>query len=275
MNPNRPGWQTSEFWIALVSQVLSLLVIAGYLSASDRSTLEGALANGIASAFAFASSAAVVIGYIQSRTALKQGIPPVSPRAVPSVLPLALIGLLLLPGSAPAQSPGQRTCLLPWRADVERRLRDLQQPRTDPALAEALRQIAENQRQILALLQQRQGAPPTGTPQIIILGGPYQQLPIAGLPKQELPIQGPPRQELPVEGQPRQELPIPGQPRQELPPAGPPQQVLPGETKPRQGLPQSPSMPPASARPPAGYQRYLPASAWRPFIQKPSPVATR
>ena len=167
--------------------------------------------------------------------------------------------------TAPAQSVGQRTCLLPWRADVERRLRDLQQPRTDPALAEALRQIAENQRQILALLQQRQLAPPAGTPQIIVLGGPYQQLPIAGLPKQELPIQGAPRQELPVEGQ----------PRQELPPSGPPKQVLPGEVKPRQELPQNPSMPPASARPPAGYQRYLPATAWRPLIQKPSPVAAR
>lgn len=275
MNPNRPGWQTSEFWIALVSQVLSLLVIAGYLSAAGRSTLEGALANGIASAFAFASSAAVVIRYIQSRTALKQDMRPVPAPAGTSVLALVLMGLFLFPAPAPAQPAGQRTCLLPWRADVERRLRELQQPRSDPALAEALRQIAENQRQILALLQQRPAAPPAAAPQIIVLGAPYQQLPIAGLPKQELPIQGAPRQELPIEGQPRQELPIQGQPRQELPPAGPPKQVLPGDVKPRQELPQGPAMPPASGRQPAGYQRYVPAAVGRPSIQKSSPVAAR
>src|SRR5262245_5443831 len=120
MTPMRPGWQTSEFWIALVSQVLSLLVIAGYLSASDRSTLEGALGTGITSAFAFLSSAAIVIRYIQSRTTLKQNGGVKAVPAAAQILPVVLGALCFLPSPAAAQAPAQRTCLLPWRADVER-----------------------------------------------------------------------------------------------------------------------------------------------------------
>jgi hypothetical protein len=212
---NKPGWQTTEWWTTTISQLLALLTVFGILAPTDAHTLEGALAKIVAAAFLLATNAWIVVHYIKGRVALKMGQRPGGP---PGPLLPVLLALFCF---APAASAQQTTCLLPWRAQVERRLQQLEQqarpaaPQGDPEMKELLRQL-------MAQLQSRQA------------------LPIAGTPRQELPIQGAPKQELPIPGTPRQELPTPGSPKQELPGEGKPMQTLPGEAKPK----------------PAGYQRY-------------------
>jgi len=221
----KPGWKTTKWWTTTISQLLALLTVFGILAPAEARTLEEALAKIVAAAFLLAANAWIVVQYIKGRVALKTQT---GSRLGSSVLP-ALVALLLFAGSAPAQQP---TCLLPWRAQVERRLQQLErqdrpapQPQSDPEMKDLLRQL-------LSQLQSRQALP--------IAGAPKQDLPIAGAPRQELPIPGAPRQDLPVPGVPRQDLPTPGTPKQDLPGEGKPMQTLPGEAKPK----------------PAGYQSY-------------------
>jgi hypothetical protein len=130
----------------------------------------------------------------------------------PRVLPLLLAGLALFDSATPAQAQ-----LLPWRRQIEQRLRALEQ-KPSPAPAPTPTPA------------------PAPAPQIIYL--PYQQLPIGGQPKQDLPIQGAPKQDLPIQGAPKQQLPIPGTPQQQLPIPGNPQQQLPVPGPVPQQLPQ-------------------------------------
>ena len=221
----KPGWKTTEWWTTTISQLLALLTVFGILAPAEAHTLEEALAKIVAATFLLAANAWIVVQYIKGRVALKtQG----QHRPGGSLAP-ALLALFFFAGAAPAQQPAY---LLPWRAQVERRLQQLErqdrptpQPQGDSETKELLRQL-------LAQLQSRQALP--------IAGAPKQELPIAGSPRQELPIPGAPRQDLPVPGTPRQDLPTPGTPKQDLPGEGKPQQTLPGEAKPK----------------PAGYQRY-------------------
>jgi hypothetical protein len=221
----KPGWKTTEWWTTTISQVLALLTVFGVLAPTDAHTLEEALAKIVAATFLLATNAWIVVQYIKGRVALKSL--PGAGRSGGPILP-ALLAFLFLAGSASAQQPAY---LLPWRAQVERRLQQLEKqaqpaaPQADPEMKELLRQLREQ-------LQSRQALPIAGTPK--------QELPIAGTPKQDLPIQGAPKQDLPVPGTPRQELPTPGTPKQQLPGEGKPMQTLPGEAKPK----------------PAGYQRY-------------------
>ncbi len=104
-------------------------------------------------------------------------------------------------GFPPAADTETRpTALLPWRAQIEQRLRDQHEL-------------------IVSLLQRSQPAPAAPSPP--------QTLPIPGEPRQVLPIPGEPRQPLPIPGEPKQILPVPGAPKQVLPPSGPPRQDLP------------------------------------------------
>jgi hypothetical protein len=191
----KPGWQTTEFWTALVSQALALLTVLGFLTAADARTLEDALGKCVAAVFLFATNAWIVVSYIRARLELKRGGVTHSPSPGPR-MPMLLVGTVALGLVA---GPLQAHPLLPWRAQIEQRLRDQQQ-------------------QINHLLSQRPAQPP------ILLPGP---LPIQGEPRQLLPIPGEPRQLLPVPGDPRQQVPIPGPPRQELPIRGEPRQELP------------------------------------------------
>ena len=70
MNP-KPAWQTTEFWIMVVTNVLTVLVLLGLVSAADRATLEGSLVKIAESVGVLAGNALVVWKYISSRTALK------------------------------------------------------------------------------------------------------------------------------------------------------------------------------------------------------------
>src|SRR5262245_16709172 len=143
----KPGWQSSEFWIALVGQALALLALTGTIASGDKDKLETALANAVTAVFTILSSAAVVVRYIKSRSELKsQALAASEPQRSPPLLPLILAALLCWPGSVQAAPPTASTCLMC-------------RPRTDPALMALLQQLAQNQKTIIALLQQRSPAP--------------------------------------------------------------------------------------------------------------------
>jgi len=230
----KPGWQSSEFWITLLGQVLAVLALTGAINVGDRTHLETALANAVAAIFTLAASAAVVIRYIRSRTELKhQELQ--NPNRPPTVLPALLLGLLL---AAPAQAaPRTPTCFFP-RA-----------PRTDPAVVAALQQIAQNQQTIIALLQQRSAPPPAAAPHaapqplIIVVPGPRQEIPLGGAPRQEIPLGGAPRQDIQLGPPPRQDVPLGPPPRQNIPL---------GESRP-------PALPPGEVKPQPSAQRFAPA----------------
>ncbi len=69
--PPKPGYLSSEFWVAVASQVMAFLSAMGWIAPGDRSTLEGAVIAAVTAGFALASSAWVIVRYVQSRTALK------------------------------------------------------------------------------------------------------------------------------------------------------------------------------------------------------------
>ncbi|MBY0522211.1 MAG: hypothetical protein K2R98_02370 [Gemmataceae bacterium] len=235
----KPGWQSSEFWITLLGQLLALLALAGVIGSGDRDKLETALANAVTAIFTIASSAVIVVRYIRSRSELKAISATTSDPSIPF---LVFFGLLL---TAPAQAapPVEKTCISIGRPQ-----------RTDPALVAALQQIAQNQQTIIGLLQQRQAPAPAPAPQIIVLTPPRQDIPLGGAPRQEIPLGGAPRQDIPLGGAPKQEVPLGGPPRQEVPLGSPPKQDVPlGEPK--------PIMPPASDGKPVP-MRFQPA-VWR------------
>jgi hypothetical protein len=212
----KPGWKTTEWWTTSISQLLALFTVFGVLTPTDAHSLEEALAKIVAATFLLATNAWIVVQYLKGRVALKMGERAPSPPR--SLLPVVLI-FLMFTSSASAQQP---TCLLPWRAGVERRLDQLERQTRPTPQAPGDPEMKDLLRQLMAQLQSRQA------------------LPIAGTPRQDLPIAGAPKQDLPIPGAPRQELPTPGTPKQDLPGEGKPLQTLPGEAKPK----------------PAGYQRY-------------------
>lgn len=243
----KPGYKTTEFWVTLISQALSVLVLLRIITPQDETTLGGALTNAVAAVFALLTSAKVVGDYLRSRTALKQaassardsedgsaGASPSRTSAEPAsagVLPiivLAVLGLTFSAGPVTATEP-QPTCLFGWRH------RD-----NNDDVVRLLREVAETQRLILQLLQdQRQHlAAPAGPaapqqPPVIVLGAPLQQIPLGGMPIQQIPLGGPPKQDIPLGPPPRQDVPLGPPPRQDVPLGGPPkQQIDPGTPKP-------------------------------------------
>ena len=192
----KPGYQTTEFWTALIAQALALLTVLGLVTPADGQTLDAALGKCIAAVFALLANGAIVVQYIKSRLTLKTlagaGQPKDASAGQGGGSFLWLGFALWLVGS-----PVQAQSILPWRNQMEQRLRD------------------QNQL-ITQLLGKQQQAP------III-----QQLPIGGELKQQLPIAGEPKQALPVPGEPKQQLPPGGAPKQDLPIGGPPLQSLP------------------------------------------------
>jgi hypothetical protein len=68
----KPGFQTTEFWATLASQLLALLALAGLIGAGDLAPLQDAVGKCVAAAAVFATNAWVVVRYVQRRTHLKQ-----------------------------------------------------------------------------------------------------------------------------------------------------------------------------------------------------------
>src|SRR5262245_56954074 len=201
MNP-KPGYQSTEFWLSLITQGLAFAVLVGFVSANDSRTLEESLGKAVAAIFTLIASGKTAIEYIRSRTALKSaGDPPEPPSNFPraaACLAIALGAATLVAG--PLARPVQARPCLPGRHQVNERL-----------------QFQE--KLIRDLIAQRAAPAPTQPPFIV--------LPIPGTPKQDLPIGGAPKQDLPIGGDPKLKPPIEGPPKQELPPGGAPKQDLP------------------------------------------------
>lgn len=70
MNP-KPGWQTSEWWVTIVTQFLSFMVLLGVITMQDLNTLQGAVGAMVTAVFTVVSSAVVIWKYIQSRMEIK------------------------------------------------------------------------------------------------------------------------------------------------------------------------------------------------------------
>src|SRR5579871_997030 len=237
----KPGWKTTEFWLTVLTALPGIAVTAGLMPAADKTMLDNA-----ASKIAAGLLAAITVAkYIQSRALVKSAPPAL----------LILVASLAFAGPVAAGQPISASCWLPWRAETERRLQQLEQQRhlpapNDPGLRDLLQQLLAQNQQILNLLQQRQNSP--APPPLIVLNpgqGPLQQVPLGGPPHQDIPLGGPPKQDIPLGGPPRQDIPLGPVPRQQLPLGDAPKQQLPlGETKP----PEQKPMPGATI----SYQRY-------------------
>ena len=185
-----PDWRSPATYTMLAKQILAFATIAGVLSMGDAQTLGDSISKCVAAVFVFIANALVVIHFAQGHF---RGQKPTSGAGgAAAVLLLALLGLGCL------GSPVQAEPLLPWRASIEHRLRQL---------------------------EKRDVAPPLQA--FPIQGHPQQSFPIAGPPLQQFQQQGPIQQQLPIQGAPQQVLPPGGQPQQALPIQGPIGQPLP------------------------------------------------
>ena len=70
----KAGVKTTEFWIALVAQLLALMVLLGAISPTDVPALEGDLNASIESVGALTLSLLSVWKYIDSRTKVKVAV---------------------------------------------------------------------------------------------------------------------------------------------------------------------------------------------------------
>lgn len=68
----KAGWKTSEFWLTLATQVISLLVMLGVVAGSDVESISGAVKQAITAGFTLVASALVLWRYIQGRVELKK-----------------------------------------------------------------------------------------------------------------------------------------------------------------------------------------------------------
>ena len=261
----KPGWKTSEFWKSVVTQLIAWGVACHAITVGDQATLQQALTEAVVAVFALIKSAYVVGQYIKARGLVKAG---------PYMAILAGLLWFLQPSAVHAQcSQCQpvcqcgKECKCPkvektafWRHDrvVEAELK---------AHTLLLQQLVAQQAAMIAAMQmhgmQPQQAP---APQLIVLGGPQQQIPLGGPPRQDIPLGGTPRQDIPLGGPPRQDVPLGGPPKQDLPLGSPP----------RQDIPLGPGLPPEQqiplGKPPQGgqsrFQTFTNAQgySWRPAL---------
>jgi hypothetical protein len=216
LNTMKPGWKTTEFWLASIAQVFAFLVTLGLMKPGEAQSLEEAVTSGIAATVALLGSLYVVVQYLRDRfilknnaTALDKAATILPPQEVPErehqdpflpkgpSLNLFLIGLLSALACGLMGSTAQADHILPYRQQMQKRL--------------------EFQEKLILELMNKQNQPQP--------------------PLQILPIPGEPRQNLPIPGEPKQQLPIPGEPKQPLPPGGEPKQPLPQGGEPKQDLP--------------------------------------
>lgn len=276
MEPLKPGYKTTEFWVLLASKVLSLLALLGVIAPTDVSTLNDAAAKLFSALGVILVQGVLIWHYISQRSNLKQLAAPVSVEVVheqrtsppgngPRLAGLLVAATLLVPGLAPAQEHSRftpappatktqakqptKTCLQVGLINIggRRKQPDAQPPapapapapQTDPAVLAELKRIGDLQAQQVALLQAqlaRQSAPAPAP-------APGSDKPPAQAQPPHIIIISPgtggtPKVELPPGGTPKFELPPGGTPRYVLPPGGDPKYVLPPGGAPRVPLPE-------------------------------------
>lgn len=69
----KPGWKTTEFWISVAAQILAVVVLLGLMSQSDSETVGQAISQSIEAVGVIVANAAIILGYIKSRTTAKNG----------------------------------------------------------------------------------------------------------------------------------------------------------------------------------------------------------
>lgn len=68
----KPGYKTTEFYLTIVGQVLSLLAVLGIINASDVQPMYQIIGEMIAAGVVVVAGAWQVVSYIKSRTELKK-----------------------------------------------------------------------------------------------------------------------------------------------------------------------------------------------------------
>jgi hypothetical protein len=280
MNPKSGIW-TTEHFAAVVSQVLTLLALFGFISQNDTQTLEEAITKAIAAVFIFSANAAVVVHYIKSRWHLKanglgdsglarpEGVARPEQDAKGVAGKSIGLGLLVVTALMLFCGPARAQYLLPFRNNHEQRLKQMEQ------------RLGNSQQPAPAPQAPAQPifihVPAPTAPQIIYQPAPaqppLQSLPIQGQPLQTFPIQGQPLQPFPIQGQPLQPYPIQGQPQQALPVPGQPKQVFPMTPQSPDG--QSPAPAPQAPTPPGPGQpqQSFPSAPPTPAQPPPTPTA--
>ena len=228
----KPGWKTTEFWLTLLTALPSIAVTIGLVPQSDQGLLDAAAAKIAAGLLA----TVVVAKYIHGRSLVKAA--------------RFVVAFIFVLSPSPARAAD---AWLPWRYQVEQRLRALEQPQPPSPNAALLGQLLAGQQQILGLLGQRQQPPP----QYIVLG-PQQQIPLGSLPRMDIPMGTPPKQDIPLGGPPAQPIPLGPPPQQPLPLGPQPQQQLAPAPGPPHPLNQLPVLP-------LSYQRY---TKWVPALAR-------
>jgi hypothetical protein len=71
MNPIKPGWKTTEFWLTLVTQIVSILAVLGLVSFGDAKELGDAITKAVGAVFVLVTNGAILWKYIQSRLSTK------------------------------------------------------------------------------------------------------------------------------------------------------------------------------------------------------------
>ena len=67
----KPGYLTTEFWLALAAQLITLLVLFGVVPETDKDTLQSVIATAIEHSAAVIANAVILWKYIQSRLEVK------------------------------------------------------------------------------------------------------------------------------------------------------------------------------------------------------------
>ena len=71
---DKPGIKTTEFWIAVIAQLIPLLVMFGVLTADEGSALADAVSKAVAAVVALVAAVWPIVAYIKSRTAVKTAL---------------------------------------------------------------------------------------------------------------------------------------------------------------------------------------------------------
>jgi len=67
----KPGYQTTEFWLTLVSQLVPILVLTGALSPEEATEVQEGTSNAIVTGFAFIQAVVTAVMYIYNRARVK------------------------------------------------------------------------------------------------------------------------------------------------------------------------------------------------------------
>lgn len=68
----KPGYKTTEFYLAIIGQALSLLAVLGIINAGDVRPMHQLIGEMIAAGVVVVAGAWQVVSYIKSRTELKK-----------------------------------------------------------------------------------------------------------------------------------------------------------------------------------------------------------